>query len=108
MAEVETVIYTRLSGYAGLIALTSTRIYPLILPQSPTLPAVTYQRIDGPRESRFGADPVAHPRIQVDSWAKTYAGVKAVAPQVRGALQLWSSAATDPVVMTVEIDSDED
>jgi hypothetical protein len=109
MAELETVLFTRLSTYAGLIALTSTRIYPLIMPQNPTLPAVTYQRIDGPRESAFSAEMgLAHPRIQVDSWAKTYAGAKAVATQVRTALQRWSSEAVDPVVLDCLLESDGD
>ena len=106
MAELETVIFTQLST---LVTLASTRIYPLILPQNPTLPAVTYQRIDGPRESALSAEMgLAHPRIQVDSWGKTYASAKAVATQVRGALQRWSSEATDPVVLDCLLESDED
>ena len=108
MPDVETVIVTRLLAYEGLAALVGTRVYPLLLPQSPTLPAVTYQRIDAPREERFGGDPVAYPRFQIDSWAKTYAGAKAVATQVRGALQLWRTTATDPQIMDSDIESDED
>jgi len=109
MAELEAVIFTRLSTYAGLIALTSTRIYPIILPQNPTLPAVTYQRTDGPRESALGAEMgLAHPGIQIDSWGKTYASAKAVATQARAALQRWSSEATDPVVLDCLLESDGD
>ena len=109
MAELEAVIFTRLSTYAGLIALTSTRIYPIILPQNPILPAVTYQRTDGPRESALGAVMgLAHPGIQIDSWGKTYASAKAVATQTRAALQRWSSEATDPVVLDCLLESDGD
>lgn len=109
MAELEAVIFTRLSTYAGLIALTSTRIYPIILPQNPTLPAVTYQRTDGPRESALGAEMgLAHPGIQIDSWGKTYASAKAVATQARAALQRWSSEITDPVVLDCLLESDGD
>lgn len=109
MAEVETAIVTRLNAYGGLTALTSMRIYPLILPQEPTYPAVTYQRIDGPREHAFGGDMgIPHPRIQVDSWGKTYASAKAVATQVRGALQRWADAGATPEVLDCLLDNDED
>ena len=100
---------TRLTGYAGLTALIGSRVYPLKMPQKPTLPAVSYQRIDGPRESAIASDMgMAHPRMQVDCWASTYAGVKAVATQVRAALQRWSDAAASPVVLDSLLESDQD
>jgi len=109
MAELETAIYTRLAAYEGLTALISTRIYPMILPQNPTYPAVTYQRTDGVRESGMTTEHgMAHPGIQIDSWDKTYAGAKAVATQVRGALQRWSSEAADPIVLDCFLESDGD
>jgi hypothetical protein len=39
----ETRLVARLKAMTGLTALTSTRIYPLIVPQGQTLPAVVYQ-----------------------------------------------------------------
>ena len=64
MAELEQALFTRLDGFAGLTSLVVSRIYPLILPQNPTLPAVTYQRIDGIREDGIaGSHGLAHPRI---------------------------------------------
>lgn len=109
MAELEEAIYTRLADYEGLTLLTSTRIYPLVIPQGPTYPLVTYQRIDGPREDALSSPMgLAHPRIQIDSWGKTYASAKAVATQVRGALQRWDDAAASPAVLDCLLDSDED
>lgn len=106
MAELESVLYTRL---AGQVALVSSRIYPLILPQNPTYPAVTYQRIDSPHEGAMGADhDVARTRIQVDSWAETYAGAKAVATQVRLALDNWASEAVSPAIINAAFESDGD
>ncbi len=85
---IEEALYSYLKGYAGLAALVSTRIYPLILPQDSTFPAVTYQRISGPRIHTMGNDPgLAYPRFQVSCWGKTYASAKAVAAQVIAALQ---------------------
>lgn len=109
MADLETVLQTRLTGYAGLAALVGTRVYPIKLPQTPTMPAVSYQRIDGPRESGIASEHgMAHPRIQVDSWASTYGGAKAVAEQVRTALERWSDATTTPVVLDSFIEGDTD
>lgn len=87
-------LYAYLSAYAGLIALTSTRIYPLILPQDCALPAVTYQRISDPVDHAMGSDVTTyHPRYQVSCWATTYAGVQAVAAQVKAALRDYTSTA---------------
>lgn len=109
MAELEAALLTRLTAYGDLTALISSRVYPLILPQEPTYPAVTYQRIDGPREHGMTQDHgLPHPRIQIDSWGKTYASAKAVATQVRGALQRWSDAGASPVVLDCFLESDED
>ena len=70
-----------------VLGLVSSRIYPMKLPQGPTMPAITYSRISGPRiETMAGPSGMAFPRVQVDSWASTYAGVKALADAVRKAL----------------------
>jgi hypothetical protein len=39
---IEEALRARLIGQSGLTALVSTRVYPLGLPQNPTLPAITY------------------------------------------------------------------
>lgn len=82
---IEQALYTRLSGFAGLI---TVLIYPDILPQNAVLPAVTFQKITTERVSAMGSDTgIARARFQMDSWGRDYAGVKAVAAQVRAALQ---------------------
>lgn len=87
MALIEQAIYERLTTYAGLAALVGARVYPVILPQSPALPAVTYTKVTNEHvQSHGGASGLAMPRFQVDSWATTYASAKAVAEQVRLAL----------------------
>jgi len=107
-AELEEVLVAYLGSYEGLASLVSLRIYPLILPQGPTYPSVTYQRIDGPREHCMSEEAgIAYPRIQIDSWGKTKASVKAVATQVREALQRWNDATTNPVILDCVLDNDE-
>lgn len=66
---------------AGLIG---DRIYPQVLPQDPTLPAVTYRRISAIRvRSQDGPSGVARPRYQLDAWSRSYAEADAVAAAVR-------------------------
>jgi hypothetical protein len=92
MAILEATLYTKLSTTAGIAALVGTRIYPMIMPQGSTYPAVTFQRIaTEPRESCMVADcGIVRARIQITAWADTFTAAKAVADQVRQALQRWT------------------
>lgn len=52
------------------------------------MPAVTYAEISCPRVHTMGKDPgLKYPRFQFTAWATTYAGAKAVAEQIRLAIQ---------------------
>jgi hypothetical protein len=66
----------------------ASRVYPLILPQSPTFPAVTYQQISAVRMHAMGQDsPLVRVRVQVDSWGKTYAEARTLAAEVEARLK---------------------
>lgn len=81
-------IYYRLSTYAGLIALVSTRTYPAIAPQKAALPYVTYFQVSRVHAHAAGADAGTYmARMQVDSWADDYLESHNIAKQVRLALQ---------------------
>ena len=110
MAEVEEAIFTRLSGYAGLVAQIGTRIYALTRPQVHTLPCVVYERTGEMVESALSEDTdLAHPTIAITAFGTTYASAKAVARQVREALQRWADPASTPVVLDALLrDSTED
>lgn len=89
--SVELEIRTRLvadSAVAALVKVGSvSRIYALFLPQNPTLPAITYQRISGPRIQELNAATEwGRARIQYDCWADTYLGAQALAAAVRRSL----------------------
>lgn len=68
-------------------SLVGSRIYPIGLPQEPTLPAVTYLVVDWPN----GYDQVGRshgePRFQFDGYASTYGGARALGEALRGALE---------------------
>ena len=87
---IETDLYAHLSTYAALTALVSTRIYPLTLPQEPTLPALTYFRVSSaPSRNHDGAYGFALKRFQFDIYAITYLAclqVKAILVDAMGAL----------------------
>lgn len=109
MALLEEAVYSRLSGFAGLTALVSTRISPVEIPQDAALPAVVYQRISGIRNYAMGNQtPLVRARIQVTSWAESYSGVKAVAEQVRLALSNWHGTAAGVTIDWTEMLDDTD
>lgn len=92
MSELEPAVVAHLKAYAGLSALVGSRIYPLTMPQDATLPCVTYQRVSGIRHSAMGQDTgLATVRLSFSCWAATYASAKAVAKQLRLALQRCAS-----------------
>jgi hypothetical protein len=82
------IIKARLTGIAG------GRVYPVILPQDPTLPAVTYQQI-----AHADANVTLRTAYaQVDCWASSYAEVRAIASQVAGAMHLFRGTAANTTV----------
>lgn len=71
----------------GLVALVSTRVYPVILPQAPMLPAITYQIVTNDSEySMEGPSRLADPRMQIDLYAGTALGVQQLRDAVMAAL----------------------
>ncbi len=97
MADVEEVLVTRLGAQVTLV---SNRVYPLILPQSPTLPALTYQGIGGTRiEGMTEGTGLIRPHLQIDAWGETYESARDVIVQVEAALDRWADATTNPVIL---------
>lgn len=100
---IEEALFNRLSNFAGLVSLVSTRIYPQMMPQDPTYPAVTYSLISAPRETAMGADPgIVEARFQLSSWGAGDTPVKDMrdtAEQVRKALERWRGTAPDGTVI---------
>ena len=89
--EAEEAVRTILADDASVADLVSARIYPGRLPQGVTLPAIVYQRISAVRLNDLsGPSGFARPRVQLDLWASTYSGVKALARVVRQALDGYS------------------
>ena len=91
----ESDLYTRLSGYAGLIALTSTRIYPLQAPEDVASPYCVYMTVSRARQySHDGYGNLDRCRVQVSCYGTTYASAHAVAAQVTAAMEAWPASNT--------------
>lgn len=102
-----TALVDHLLGHVGLSALIGARLYPQLLPQNATLPAVDYQLI-----SRTGADTRSESAgLVVTRWqfsvnGRTYAAVDAAAVQLKAALESFTSS--DPRVDHLFLDNERD
>lgn len=103
--SIESDIFDRLTGFAGLSALVSTRVFPVAAPPNVTFPIVVYSRVSAERPSVMGVDSgIVRARYQVTAWDGRRAGdeadydsARAVAEQVRQALQRWRKASATVV-----------
>ena len=105
--SLQSIIYTRLTTHAGATALIALRCRANQLEQDESYPAISYQLISNDRRSAMGADiGIVHARVQVDCWDQDdssgagYDGAKALAEQVRQALQRWTNASGPKVFDT--------
>lgn len=100
-------LVAHLEADAALSALIGTRIYPQILPQQGTLPAVVYQLISRtPASMRNANDNLVQTRWQWSINARTYASAVAISTALKAALQSFSSS--DPRVDHLFLDNERD
>jgi hypothetical protein len=93
---IEQSLYSALTNDSTVSALVSTRIYPVIAPQSAALPMIVYQRVSTvPVTSIDGDSGLDSVRMQVSCWAKTYAETKSLAAAVRSAVMANLIGVTD-------------
>lgn len=109
MADVRQAVYSQLANNAGVSALVSTRIYPLVMPQQPTMPALVYAMVDNNREQvHRGQTTGVKARVQVTCWGATEASAAAVKDAVRlamiGAQGSVASVTIDGVVCEGEVE----
>jgi hypothetical protein len=84
---IEDAIYTRLAAVSAVSSLVSTRIYPGLLPESPTYPAVVFRFLSEQTFPAMGADAgVTKRRLQVDCWATTATAAQQLGDAVTTAL----------------------
>lgn len=80
---------SHLQADSSISDLVADRIHPMLLPAGSVLPAITYQEIaDEPQTDLSGGDgDMIRYRMQINVWASSYTGAKALAELVRIRLQ---------------------
>jgi hypothetical protein len=74
--------------FDSLKTLTSNRVYPLVMPQNATMPAIVYTRIaNNPQNVLEGGATLDQIRFQVDTYAITFFAARLLAAQVRSAME---------------------
>lgn len=97
---IEDLIYSRLSGFAGLAALVDDRIYPGEAPQNVATPYIVYRLVtdETPQPQQvIGQTDLIRGRYQFDAFAPKRDAANAVRLQIRQALKRWATAGP-PVV----------
>lgn len=100
------VLRSRLTGFAGLAALVSTRIQPGVASQNTTRPYVTYQVVSEFRQYGFGGGiGIVFSRYQFDVFAEDYDTARAIVDQLRLALDFWASPSSSPEIIRVTVEN---
>jgi hypothetical protein len=94
MATLEAALFYHLTNTAGTTpGLIGTRLYPLVLPQDPTYPALTYQVIeDIPPMAHDGPGDLFGALVQFDCYGASYSAAKTLARGLRADLNGKSGA----------------
>ena len=85
-------VYARLAADAGVTALVGTRIYPVSLPQTPTLPAITYMMTSEPTEHLMSetSSTIKRAMFRIMCWDTSWSSVNAMAAVVSTSLDAFA------------------
>lgn len=92
--SIGSLVRTALTGNSGVSTLVGSRVYPLLLPQEPTYPAISYQRISNTGQD--GSSDRKESRWQFDCWGTTYAASVSLSAAVKTALEEYHDADQTP------------
>lgn len=88
---IETGLYEFLSTEASIAAINGAQVYPLVKPQNEDQTSIVYRFLPKQFGRTFCGEPnITLSRVQLDCWATSYAGAKALATAVRQALDFYS------------------
>ena len=69
---IEATLYSVISSATAITALSGDRIYPVVLPTDPALPALSYMFIAGVVKPTMDTRGTQRSRVQIDCWGNTY------------------------------------
>lgn len=101
---VESALYNLLAANAGVAGLVSTRIFPNILRQEETLPAIAYQKIMASRPLvQSGSTSRCESTFQIDCFGDTPVAAKGLAAAVVSALHGVHGAGTSSDILLAQV-----
>ena len=92
--SIGTLLRDGLANDNGVSAIVGSRIYPAILPQTPTYPAITYQRVSSTGQN--GTSDRKESRWQVNCWGATYSEAVSLAAAVKAFAEEWHDVSESP------------
>lgn len=107
---IENALVSILEDDAGIGAIAGDRIYPVILPQNPTAPCITYARDGTQRDVTFdeGQTDFVGSTFQIDAWGESYSDARTLGAAIQTALQNYSGTVDGIVIQTARITADVD
>lgn len=100
---------TYLETQAAITNIVSTRIYPLLPPQNPTYPLVTYEHVDTGRGLTFsGQTEFENTDIRITGWGSTYTVAKSIRDALATLLRNFSGTMGTTTVKKLFIRGDAD
>lgn len=101
---IEPALYSLVTGDAGVSALIATRMYPALMPQNVTLPAVSYSVVVAPGDHHgTAASGYVSAIYRIDCWATTFAAARELAQAVREAIDGYRGTVTPAGSPLVEV-----
>jgi hypothetical protein len=69
---IESSLFDVLSTAAAITSLVGTRVYPVVLPTDPTLPALVYLFVGGTGQPSFSTRGMQKARVEINCWGTSY------------------------------------
>ena len=101
---IESALITLLASDDTVVGLVSTRMYPNIVPQKASMPAISYQNISGFRGHVIaGPDSTVNSRYQINCWGSSYLSAKDVSDAVREKLDGYNGTTDTVVIQSIQL-----
>lgn len=99
----EQAIVNILENDIDVSAIIGDRIFPVVIPQEKSLPAITYERVDtDPNDTKSGVSTLDVPLIDIDLWGKDFAVLKDLAKKIRTALDRFSGTKQGIIIQSIQ------
>jgi hypothetical protein len=98
---IESGLTSLINADATTTSLIAGRIYPLVLPETPTYPALTYRTISSLPTYDLNGDVVeTKTRIEFTSWSTSYGDCKTVNEAIRAVLESYKGTLSNGAVVS--------